>query len=126
MLERMVEPEFLHAGPNLKPLQRADLQPIEPPHCIDRRALSDCQRLLCRPGRLTRSRIASRLHSTSEKLRPYRRTATLQLTRCRPALHLRMAEFDGGTIHIQQRAINSFPFLWPYSPLSEKINLCFG
>src|SRR5437879_10421239 len=78
-------------------------------HYMDRRCRSDFQRLLYRLGRLTRSRIVSSPHSTGEKLRLRCRAAKLQLTRCRPALSLRMAEFDAGTLHIQQRANQFFP-----------------
>src|SRR5436190_20455948 len=110
MLERMVAPRFQHPWSKLERSRPAGLRrAIAVPRCIDRRRRSDFQRLLYRLGRLTRSRIASRLHSTDEKLLPRCQAAELQLTRCRPALNLRMAEFDAGTIHIQQRAHQFFP-----------------
>src|SRR6185295_5957646 len=95
MLRRIVAPRF-----RLVSLPRA----IAPPRCIDRRCRGDFQRLLYPPGRLTRLCIASRLHSTNEKVRPCCRTAELQLTRYKPARNLRMAEFDPGTMNIEQRA----------------------
>src|SRR5215216_7461254 len=111
MLGRIVAPGFL-AWPKTKRFRLASWQrAIPPPRCIGRRCRSDFQRLPYPPGRLTRSRIASFLHSTDEKVRPHCLAAELQLTRCRPALYLRMAEFDAGTIHIQQRANQFFPVL---------------
>src|ERR1700704_3238821 len=110
MLGRIVAPGFQLAWPKTKRSRLVGLpRAIAPPRCIDRKCRSDFQRLLCRPGRLTRSRIAARRHSTDEKLRPRCRTTKLQLTRCRPALNLRMAEFDAGTIHTQQRGNQFFP-----------------
>src|SRR4029079_17198528 len=77
--------------------------------CIDRRSRSDFQRLPYRPGQLLRSRIVSSPRGIDEKLRPRQRAAELQSTRCTPALNLRMAEFDAGTFHIQQRVHQLFP-----------------
>src|SRR5439155_19118672 len=110
MLERMVAPRFQHPWSELERSRPAGLRrAIALPRCIDRRCRSDFQRLPYRLGRLTRSRIASRLRARDEKLRPGCRAAEPQLTRCRPALNLRLAEFDAGTIHIQQRANQFFP-----------------
>src|SRR5437870_10782866 len=110
MLERIVAPGFQLAWPKTKRFRLVSLpRAIAPPRCIDRRCRSDFQRLPYRLGRLTRSRIASRLRARDEKLRPGCRAAEPQLTRCRPALNLRLAEFDAGTIHIQQRANQFFP-----------------
>src|ERR1051325_420886 len=105
-----VAPRLQLAWPKTKRFRLVSkLCAIALPRRIARRCRGDFQRLLYRPGRLTRSRIASRLHLTGEKVRPCCRAAELQLTHCKPALSLQMAEFDAGTIHIQQRAHQFFP-----------------
>src|ERR1700752_2721471 len=96
---RIVAPGFQLAGPKPKRLRLVSLpRAIAPPRGTVGSRRDGFQRLLYRRGRLTRSRIASPVHSTGEKLPPHCLAAELQLVRCRPALYLRMAEFDPGTI----------------------------